>query len=74
MPDAASSAGRPSAPRGAGPAFPDRVRALLDDLDAASGAAIDAAAALVLDSVEAGGIVHVAGAGHSLAMVCETFY
>lgn len=74
MPDAASSAGRPTAPRGAGPAFPDRVRALLDDLDAASGAAIDAAAALVLDSVEAGGIVHVAGAGHSLAMVCETFY
>ncbi|TDB98769.1 sugar isomerase domain-containing protein [Actinomadura sp. 7K534] len=54
--------------------FPGRVRGLLDDLDAASGEAIGEAAALLLDSVEAGGIVHVAGAGHSLALVCETFY
>ncbi|RFS82381.1 sugar isomerase domain-containing protein [Actinomadura spongiicola] len=54
--------------------LPDRVRALLDDLDAAAGEAIGEAAALLLASVEAGGIVHVAGAGHSLAMVCETFY
>jgi uncharacterized phosphosugar-binding protein len=50
------------------------VRTLLDDLDAASGEAIGRAAALLLDSVEGGGIVHVAGAGHSLAMVLETFY
>lgn len=56
------------------PQLPDRVRTLLDDLDAASGKAIDAAAALLLESVEADGIVHVAGAGHSLAMVFETFY
>ncbi|WP_396448543.1 SIS domain-containing protein [Actinomadura sp.] len=61
-------------PDAARPSFPDRVRALLDDLDAASGEAIGAAAALVLDSVQADGIVHVAGAGHSLAMVFETFY
>ncbi|MFD0691048.1 sugar isomerase domain-containing protein [Actinomadura fibrosa] len=54
--------------------LPGRVRALLDDVDAASGAAIREAAALLLDAVEADGIVHVAGAGHSLAMVCETFY
>lgn len=54
--------------------LPGRVRALLDDLDAASGEAIGAAAALLLDAVQAGGIVHVAGAGHSLVMVCETFY
>ncbi|MFI0408781.1 sugar isomerase domain-containing protein [Actinomadura sp. 3N508] len=53
---------------------PDRVRTLLDDLDAASGEAIGEAAGLLLDSVEADGIVHVAGAGHSLAMVLETFY
>lgn len=62
MPDAASSG------------FPARVRALLDDLDAASGGAAGDAAALLLDAIETGGIVHVAGAGHSLAMVCETFY
>ncbi|MEV4677744.1 MULTISPECIES: sugar isomerase domain-containing protein [Actinomadura] len=54
--------------------LPDRVRTLLDDLDETSGKAIDAAAALLLESVEADGIVHVAGAGHSLAMVFETFY
>jgi len=60
----------PDAPR----RFPDRVRELLDDLDAVSGEAIGDAAALLLDSIGAGGIVHVAGAGHSLALVCETFY
>lgn len=56
------------------PPLPDRVRDLMDDLDAASGEAIGDAAALLLDSVGAGGIVHVAGAGHSLALVFETFY
>ena len=78
MADAASAEGRSPGLRGAGsggpPAFPGRVRALLDDLDATSGEAIDAAAALVLEAVEADGLVHVAGAGHSLAMVLETFY
>ncbi|MEO3823902.1 sugar isomerase domain-containing protein [Actinomadura sp. B10D3] len=54
--------------------FPDRVRHLLDELDAAAGKAAGDAAALILASVEADGIVHVAGAGHSLAMVFETFY
>ncbi|TDD36065.1 sugar isomerase domain-containing protein [Actinomadura sp. KC06] len=56
------------------PQLPDRVRTLLDDLDAASGDAIGEAAGLLLEAVEADGIVHVAGAGHSLAMVLETFY
>ncbi|MFD2416769.1 SIS domain-containing protein [Amycolatopsis pigmentata] len=50
-----------------------QVRELLDELDARE-ADIGRAASLVLDSIEAGGIVHAAGAGHSLAMVCETFY
>ncbi|RBQ21889.1 hypothetical protein DP939_04230 [Spongiactinospora rosea] len=52
----------------------DRVRGLLDDLDATSGAAIGEAAALLLGSIEAGGVIHAGGAGHSLAMVFETFY
>lgn len=50
-----------------------QVRELLDQLDSRE-AAIGRAASLVLDAIEAGGIVHAAGAGHSLAMVCETFY
>ncbi|MFI0357365.1 sugar isomerase domain-containing protein [Actinomadura sp. 9N407] len=54
--------------------YPERVRSLLDELDTRSGDAIAEAAALLLPAIEAGGIVHVAGAGHSLAMVCETFY
>ncbi|MFG1997639.1 sugar isomerase domain-containing protein [Spirillospora sp. NPDC048911] len=54
--------------------FPGRVRALLDELDARSAKAISAAAALLLDAIESDGIVHVAGAGHSLALVFETFY
>ncbi|GAA2071338.1 SIS domain-containing protein [Actinomadura alba] len=52
----------------------DRVRSLLDDLDARSAPAIRAAAELLLDAIEADGIVHAAGAGHSLTLVCETFY
>ncbi|WP_131742015.1 sugar isomerase domain-containing protein [Actinomadura roseirufa] len=54
--------------------FPGRVRSLLDELDATSGASIGRAAELLLESFTADGIAHVAGAGHSLAMVCETFY
>ncbi|MFB4318826.1 sugar isomerase domain-containing protein [Actinomadura sp. 21ATH] len=54
--------------------YPGRVRALLDELDARSGTAIERAAELLLRSVEDDGIVHAAGAGHSLAMVFETFY
>ncbi|GAA2412650.1 SIS domain-containing protein [Actinomadura vinacea] len=56
------------------PSYPDRVRSLLDEVDTRSGAAIAGAAALLLPAIEAGGIVHVAGAGHSLALVFETFY
>ncbi|MQA10716.1 MAG: sugar isomerase domain-containing protein [Pseudonocardiaceae bacterium] len=52
----------------------DAIRGLLDKVDTSSAAAITDAAELVLESVAAGGIVHVAGAGHSLVMVCETFY
>jgi uncharacterized phosphosugar-binding protein len=51
-----------------------RFRGLLDDLDRTSGAAVADAATLILDAVAAGGLVYAAGAGHSLAMVCETFY
>ena len=60
----------PDAPR----SFPRRVRELLDDLDAVSGKAVGDAAALLLEAIESDGIVHVGGAGHSLALVCETFY
>ncbi|GLY68861.1 SIS domain-containing protein [Amycolatopsis taiwanensis] len=51
----------------------EHVRELLDKLDTQV-AELGRAAELVLDAVEAGGIVYAAGAGHSLAMVCETFY
>lgn len=51
----------------------EQVRELLDRIDARE-ADLRRAASLVLDAIEAGGIVHAAGAGHSLAMVCETFY
>lgn len=51
----------------------ETVRTLLDALDGRADA-LGRAATLVLDCVGAGGVVHTAGAGHSLAMVCETFY
>ncbi|GAA4080202.1 SIS domain-containing protein [Actinomadura miaoliensis] len=53
---------------------PALVRALLDDLDERSAKPIGDAAALVLEAIAADGLVHVGGAGHSLALVCETFY
>lgn len=49
------------------------VRELLDDLDARR-AEHARAAEVLLDAIVAGGLVYAAGAGHSLAMVCETFY
>ncbi|MBK1785258.1 SIS domain-containing protein [Prauserella cavernicola] len=49
------------------------VRRLLGELDERQGD-IERAAGLLLDTVAADGIVYAAGAGHSLAMVCETFY
>ncbi|WP_433324385.1 sugar isomerase domain-containing protein [Spirillospora sp. CA-294931] len=54
--------------------FGDHVRALLDDLDGACAAAVASAAALLLETVEADGLIHAAGSGHSLSLVCETFY
>ena len=51
----------------------DRVRKLLDTIDSQQ-EELRRAAELVLDAIDGGGIVHAAGAGHSLAMVCETFY
>ncbi|PXY31092.1 SIS domain-containing protein [Prauserella muralis] len=49
------------------------VRVLLDELDARQ-AELTRAATVLLDTVAGDGIVYAAGAGHSLAMVCETFY
>ncbi|HKS46514.1 MAG TPA: SIS domain-containing protein [Amycolatopsis sp.] len=49
------------------------VRELLDEVDRRQ-ADIERAATVLLDTVEADGIVHAAGAGHSLAMVAEMFY
>ncbi|MGA5097061.1 sugar isomerase domain-containing protein [Streptomyces lavendulocolor] len=51
-----------------------RVLTLLAEVDAAIRDDIGGAAALILAAVSRSGLVHVAGAGHSLAMVCETFY
>ncbi|WP_419998819.1 SIS domain-containing protein [Streptomyces boninensis] len=51
-----------------------RVRTLLDELDTAAPAQVTAAAEVLLDCVAGGGVIHAAGAGHSLAMVCEMFY
>jgi uncharacterized phosphosugar-binding protein len=52
----------------------NRVRGLLDEIDSARTGPIADAAALLLRTIRADGIIHTAGAGHSLAMVCETFY
>lgn len=49
------------------------MRKLLDAIDSQR-EELTRAAELVLDVIDGDGIVHVAGAGHSLAMVCETFY
>lgn len=51
----------------------EQVRTLLDAIDARD-TELKRAARLVLESVRRDGIVHAAGSGHSLVMVCETFY
>lgn len=51
----------------------DTVRELLDAVDEGSDE-LKRAAAMLLDCVDDGGVVHTAGTGHSVAMVCETFY
>lgn len=50
------------------------VRSLLDEVDHGLGESLSQAVDLVLDVVRGGGVIHAGGAGHSLAMVCETFY
>lgn len=54
--------------------FAAQARRLLDEVDARSSTAITEAARLVLEANRSDGLVHVAGAGHSLALVCESFY
>lgn len=51
-----------------------QTRRLLDYFDSGSSTGITQAARLILDAIRSDGLVHVAGAGHSLAMVCESFY
>lgn len=51
----------------------ETVRELLDAVDEGSGR-LERAATMLLDCVDDGGVIHTAGAGHSVAMVCETFY
>ncbi|MFF4966187.1 sugar isomerase domain-containing protein [Streptomyces sp. NPDC001037] len=51
-----------------------RVRDLLSDVDDITHDDLGKAADLMLDAVSRGGLIYAAGAGHSLAMVCETFY
>ena len=51
----------------------DRLRILIDEVEA-QGPQIEAAAELIATSIEAGGIVHVFGSGHSHMMAEEVFY
>jgi uncharacterized phosphosugar-binding protein len=51
----------------------DRLRILIDEVEA-QGPQIEAAADLMATSIEAGGIVHVFGSGHSHMMAEEVFY
>lgn len=51
----------------------ERLRELLDEVEA-QGAQIEAAADMMAASIEAGGIVHVFGSGHSHMMAEEVFY
>lgn len=51
-----------------------RVRSLLDGVDEQANTPLPEAAALLLEALDGGGMIHAAGAGHSLIMVCETFY
>jgi uncharacterized phosphosugar-binding protein len=56
------------------PALAGTVRALLDEVDLANRDALARAAGLLLECLQRDGLIHVAASGHSLAMVCETFY
>ncbi|MGH3356842.1 MAG: sugar isomerase domain-containing protein [Nocardioidaceae bacterium] len=50
------------------------VRQLLDRVDRDTVEALGDVADLLIKSLRRGGLVYVAGSGHSLTMVCETFY
>ncbi|MGA5097062.1 sugar isomerase domain-containing protein [Streptomyces lavendulocolor] len=52
----------------------ERVRDFLDAIGTRASEAIGRAAVLMGTAMAEGGIIHVTGAGHSLAMVCETFH
>jgi len=52
----------------------DGVRKLLDQLEATQGPAIEALAIAGCDSISGGGIVHVAGTGHSAIIPLEAFH
>jgi uncharacterized phosphosugar-binding protein len=56
------------------PAITDTVRGLLDRVDEANKDALGRAAGLLLQCLQRDGLIHVAASGHSLALVCETFY
>lgn len=62
------------APADAAADFPPTVRELLDRADRNLAEQLPRAAALMMGSLLKEGLVYVGGAGHSLAMVCETFY
>jgi len=56
------------------PALTDTVRDLLDRVDEANRDALGHAAGALLRCLQRDGLIHVAASGHSLALVCETFY
>lgn len=59
---------------GDAPTFADRVAALLLRLETAQAGALDRAAQLLWEAVTEDRLIHVGGAGHSIALVLETFY
>lgn len=54
--------------------YRDRITAIMDRLIADEGAAMDAARDAIAATLVAGGIVHVAGSGHSHLIALEVFY
>src|SRR6266540_2286399 len=58
----------------AGGGFGACMRAHLQRLEAHNTAALDTVAGRMLEVIGAGGVLHTAGTGHSVAMVLETFY
>jgi uncharacterized phosphosugar-binding protein len=50
------------------------IRALLDQLESTQGAAIESLAIAGCDTISAGGVIHVAGTGHSAIIPLEAFH